>query len=401
MTSACPPPATSDVTADITSAPTRRPRLILADRGDPVVTAMAAAMEQRFDVVGRVDAELSRAERWLVGATTVRATRRSWVENFYKSGLAVALRSRRARSGLASTEDVAGAADVVFATHGLFDTEDPRTVVYLDCTHRQSMEHWPDWNPLRGRALERWLARERRQYHSAAHVFAFSQVAATSLVEDYDLPEDRVSVVGAGVSYDVLPERAPRLDGPPTVLFVGNDFERKGGPQLLEAFALLRRRIPDARLLIVGTRHRGHDQEGVSHLGRLHDRAALSCLYAEADVFCLPAVFDPFPGVLLEAMAHRLPCVTTAAGGIPEIVVDGTTALVVPPEQDQVAGLADALEVLLADPTEAARLGGNGRRRVENGFRWSHVLDRMAPVLERLAAHPQTPTQTRPTREAH
>ena len=359
----------------------------------PSVATMSAAMRDRFEVVDQLDTELTRAERLLVAASTFRPTRSAWAERFFKSNLAVGLRSRRARAGLSGTEH---RADVVFQTHALFATSDERTVMYLDCTHRQSMEQWPRWNPLRGRHLARWLARERAQYQAAAHLFAFYEDTARSLVEDYDVAPERVSVVGAGLNFESLPTLGAAHDGPPTVLFVGNDFERKGGPELLEAFALLRSRVPSARLRIVGTPYPVPEQDGVEHLGRIHDRERMSALYAEADVFCLPAHFDPFPGALLEAMAHGLPCVVTRTCGIPEMVVDGWSALSVDHGPSMVADLAASLERLLLHPEEAARLGRHGRRRVEDRFLWSHVVDRMAPALEAVAA-PPTPSPQAPT----
>ncbi|GAA5141508.1 hypothetical protein GCM10023340_03340 [Nocardioides marinquilinus] len=376
--------------------PHRLPRVLLADRGDPLTGPLSVAVRHRFDVVDRVDAELTRPERLLVAATTFRPGRRAWSERFHKSNLAVGLRSRRAETGLSGT---GRDADVVLQTHALFETADPRTVLYLDCTHRQSQAQWPAWDPLRGRGLARWLDREHRQFHRAAHLFAFSQETARSLVEQYDVPPARVSVVGAGVTLPPPPaRREPRTDRAPVVLFVGNDFERKGGPELLQAFALLRHRHPDAELRLVGTPYPVPAQDGVTHLGRVHDREAMSRLYAEADVFCLPAHFDPFPGALLEAMAHGLPCVVTPTCGVPEIVVEDVTALTVAPGAALPDRLADALDRLLRDPEAAASMGRQGRRRVEDRFLWSHVLDRMAPVLERLAAPTDAPTAQRTTR---
>jgi len=375
-----PPPAATTIPATPTTRATAR--LVMADRGDPLVEPLAVALADRYDVVGRVGTELTRPERLLVAATTVRPGRHVWSERFHKSGLGVALRSRRARAGLAG---LAAPADLVLQTHALFETDDARTVMYVDCTHRQSMAHWPAWNPLRGRALARWLAREGEQYRRAAHVFAFYDQTARSLVEEYDVPADRVSVVGAGANFTSLPPLRPRPSGPPTVLFVGNDFERKGGLHLVEAFARLRRRVPDVRLRIVGTPHPLPPQDGVEVLGRIRDRDRMSQLYAEADVFCLPSLFDPFPGALLEAMAHGLPAVVTTTSGIPEIVEAGTTALTVGRGPTIATELTDALERLLVDPALARRMGRAGRRRVEDRFAWSHVVDRMAPALDRLA----------------
>ncbi|QIG43367.1 glycosyltransferase family 4 protein [Nocardioides anomalus] len=348
--------------------------------------AFSAAMRERFDVVGRLDTELSAAERLQVAAATYRPSRARWTERFYKSNRGVELRSRHARAGLATAD----AADVVFQTHALFETSDARTVMYVDCTHQQSMAQWPAWNPLRGRSLERWLARERRQYHAAAHLFAFCTETATSLATDYGVPADRITVVGAGLNFETLPEpdtdRDGRGDTAPTVLFVGNDFKRKGGPQLLAAFADVRHRIPTARLWVVGTPHRLPAEPGVTQLGRIGSREELSRLYARADVFCLPSLFDPFPGALLEAMASGLPSVVTATCGVPEMVVEGTTATTVGRGDTMISELTGALVRLLLDADERSRMGAAARRRVEERFLWSHVVDRMAPAIERLAA---------------
>ena len=373
-------PSTPPATRRAHGAHERALRLVMADRHDPLVTALGAELRSRFEVVDQLDVELSAGERLVTAATTFHPDRRQWAERFFKSNLGVRLRSRRAEALLRAAP---ASADIVFQTHALFEVADARTVMYIDCTHRQSMDQWPDWNPLRGRALREWLGRERRQYQQSAHVFAFSQETATSITEEYDVPAERVSVVGAGLNVGSLPQLTARPAGPPTVLFVGNDFVRKGGHQLLEAFALVRRRVPAARLQIVGTPAVTDAQPGVEVLGRIHDRARLAELYAQADVFCLPAHFDPFPGALLEAMAHALPSVVTDSCGIPEIVGHEGAALTV--ERGAVAQLADALTHLLLDPAAASRMGAVARRRVEQGFLWSHVVDRMTPGLRAAA----------------
>jgi alpha-maltose-1-phosphate synthase len=113
------------------------------------------------------------------------------------------------------------------------------------------------------------------------------------------------------------------------------------------------------------------------------DRDALADLYARASVYCLPSRFEPYGLSVLEAMAHELPCVVTGVGALPEIVLEGETGAVVPP--DDAGTLAAALNRLLDDPTYARRLGTNGRARVERHHTWDAVVERMAPGLERAA----------------
>ncbi len=382
----------------------------MAGRSDSFVPYLEAALAQRVDVVGHVDAELSQVQRLITALVTFRPSRRAWVERFFKSQVAISFRSANARRALARVDEPY---DVIFQAHALFELRDPRVVLYVDCTHRQSAEQWPDWNPLRGSALERWYARERRQYHGAAHVFTFSHETRDVLVDDYAVAADRVTVVGAGLNFDPVPD-PPQRPRPsvesPTVLFVGNDFVRKGGERLLEAFRLVRGNVPDARLRIVGTPHPIAPQPGVEVIGRVESRDEMASLYADADVFCLPSTFEPYGFVLLEAMAYQLPCVATTSCGIPEIIVDGVTGIMVPRGQQagandsptpggarserggevSVSALAAALTDLLTDPERATRMGSAGRARVVESLRWVDTVDRMSPVLAALTGVAET-----------
>jgi glycosyltransferase involved in cell wall biosynthesis len=204
---------------------------------------------------------------------------------------------------------------------------------------------------------------------------------AESVVSFYGVPEERVSVVGGGVAFDELPEHSTR-PREPLVLYVGADWRRKGGDRLIEAFRSVRAGRPDARLAIVGTQEPS-PEPGVEVLGRVADREALADLYARASVYCLPSRFEPYGLSLLEAMAHGLPCVVTDVGALPEIVADGETGLVVPPDDN--LGLSAALHRLLDDPRYARRLGAGGRERVERELSWDAVVQRMRPGLERAA----------------
>ncbi len=356
----------------------RTRRLVLASRGDALTPYLAAALEHHYPVA-RLDPELRPWQRYVTAAATVRPTRTAWVEAFYKSGLAYSLRTANARRGLRDR-----AVDPVLQVHALFEVPGATALLYVDCTHRQAAEQWPAWNPLRGPALQRWYDRETRAYRSAAHLFAFSHATARSLVQDYGVPADRVSVVGAGINAYDLPRPEPRTDAPPTVLFVGNDFARKGGPVLLEAFRQVRHEVPDARLLLVGATPPVAPQAGVEVLGRVHDRDRLHRLYRSSTAFCLPSLFDPFPLVLLEAMAHGMPVVATPTCGVPDLVDDGRHALLVPPG-DPVA-LATALVSVLTDRARSDALGAAARARVVERFTWEQVVQRMAPVLDRVLA---------------
>jgi alpha-maltose-1-phosphate synthase len=206
---------------------------------------------------------------------------------------------------------------------------------------------------------------------------------ARSVVDDYGVPEGRVTAVGAGVNFDRLPE--PRHHpGDPIVLFVGREFHRKGGDRLIEAFRAVRSRVPAARLQIVGPAE-APKEPGVEALGPIDDRERLAELYANARVFSLPARFEPYGLVVLEAMAHGLPCVVTSVGALPEMVEDGRTGHLVAPNDGR--ALAAQLLRCIEEPEYAARLGTAGRQRVERHYTWGRVVERIAPILDALPAN--------------
>lgn len=355
-------------------------RLVLGSRGDPLTDHLSAALERRFGPISRITPELTAVQRVLVAASTFRPTRERWIELFFKSGMAWSLRSRNAARQL---QAIPGRPSAILQVHALFTVPTGPTLLYVDCTHHQSAMMWPAWNPLSGAALETWYRRERKIYHRAEHVFAFTRDTRDSLVEDYGVDPARVTVTGMA-SYRALPDRAPvrTVGGPPSILFVGNDFARKGGPELLAAFRTVRAQVPDARLLLVGTQPGIAAEPGVEVLGRIADERRMAALFAEASVFALPSIFDPLPGALIEAMAFGLPVIATRQMGVPEVITDGVNGRLVDP--GSIEELANALLEILRNPEESARMGAIARRDVLDRFTWDAVVERMAPVLEPL-----------------
>jgi alpha-maltose-1-phosphate synthase len=227
----------------------------------------------------------------------------------------------------------------------------------------------PDYGPG-------WRAREAAVYRGARVIAAFSENVARSLARDYGVDPARVAVVGAGAN--VFPPEAPRRDDGRTVLFVGKDFGRKGGPILLDAFARVRRRVPRARLLIAGPRDAPTLPEGAFHLGPV-GLDELPALLSQATVFALPTLREPFGLAFLDAMACGVPCVGTRVEAVPEIIRDGETGLLVPP--GDAVELAAALERLLSEPRRARLMGARGRARVAARFLWRHVAERLDRAL--------------------
>jgi len=297
------------------------------------------------------------------------------------SASAFRARSRMLERRLAARDDF----DFVFqlqTLHGPGTRQRPYAIC-TDSTNALLQRHDPAARHLAPEAVRPWQAMEAQVARDAAYVFTWSEFARRSFVEDYGCDPDRVVVSGAGANM-VLPEVPDRSALPPRALFVGYEFERKGGLALLEAWAEVERRVPGAELVIAGPETAVRSAaRNVRWVGRA-SRATVAGLYAEATAFVMPSLFEPFGLVFLEAMGQGLPVVASDCCAMPELVLHGVNGALAPPG-DAVA-LADALVAVLADPVRAAAMGRAGHARVQHRHLWSHVGARLAaPLLARGA----------------
>lgn len=174
----------------------------------------------------------------------------------------------------------------------------------------------------------------------------------------------------------------------PAALFVGRMASNKGLATLLEAWVL----VPGATLLLAGDGHllpvlraRARElglEERVRFLGALSDEE-LREAYAACDVAVLPSEYEAFGIVLLEAMAAGKPVVATRVGGVPEVVEEGKTGLLVPPGDAR--ALAQAVAELLNDGKRAGAMGLEGQRRVRERYTWLGIVERVERVYQGLA----------------
>jgi starch synthase len=129
------------------------------------------------------------------------------------------------------------------------------------------------------------------------------------------------------------------------------------------------------------------ERDGVHWIEDSLPRAQIVQLLSHASVFVCPSVYEPFGLINLEAMACRVPVVASAVGGIPEIVEDGRTGLLVPLGTDLerfARDLALAINELLANPERAKAMGAAGRQRVLDSFTWDVAAERTARLYRSL-----------------
>jgi len=342
------------------------------------------------------DVELHGLDRWVTAALTFSPDRLRWRTRFRLGAPAFEGRSRRAARRIAThTQNV----DVILQVGATFE---PRRhsatpyVLFCDSNVRLAMDGaasgYGEAVALSTAELSGVEAREVAVYQGAAAIFTLSEYTRQSFVRDFSIAPERVTAVHGGPNFDVttVPPAAPADSaGPPTVLFVGRQFARKGGDLLLEAFRKVRRAVPNAELVIVGPQRLDVSDPGVRFLGFLDkDRpdgsAAIAEAYRSADVFCLPTRFEAFGIAFIEAMHFGLPCIGTRVWAVPEIIADGETGFVVP--RDDVDTLTERLVKLLGDRALARRMGAAGRARALRLFTWSAVVDRMLEKLEGVIA---------------
>lgn len=236
-------------------------------------------------------------------------------------------------------------------------------------------------------------AREARVYARADLVVTLSRRIAESAVQDFGVPVDRTVTMFAGPNLEL--DRIHAVAGvpagvPPTILFVGKQFARKGGDLLLRAFARVREMVPEARLQIIGPPAPAQVPRGVEFLGTIDKSqpegwARICRAYAEATVFCLPSRYEGFAISVLEAMLFARPTVTLRLPWMrSEMVEDGVTGYAVEGEDEE--ALVARLVELLRSPEKVLTMGAAARQRVLEHYTWPLAVGRLSTAIEELAA---------------
>ena len=244
---------------------------------------------------------------------------------------------------------------------------------------------------------------ERTSAASAAAVVAVSDGMRADILSAYpEIQAERVRVIRNGIDTDeyrpdpetgVLERYGVDL-ARPYVIFVGRITRQKGVPVLLRAASGL---IPEAQLVLLAGAADTPEQlaevtelvdglranrSGVIWIPEMLPKAEVIQLLTHATVFAIPSVYEPLGIVNLEAMACGTAVVGSRTGGIPEVVADGETGLLVPPDEPR--PLADALNALLRDPGRARAMGQAGRKRAVAEFGWPAIAAQTAGLYAEL-----------------
>jgi glycosyltransferase involved in cell wall biosynthesis len=263
-----------------------------------------------------------------------------------------------------------GEYEFTFQTQSIFDgsTEGVPHFVFTDHAHLANLRY----PAFRREDLfpEPWRSLEPEIYKHARHIFAMSDHVRASICEDYGIPGSRVTTVygGSNVASSSAPMENDNYRNQ-TVVFVGGDWKRKGGPVLLQAFARLRASVPGARLIVVGCQP-NVGQPWCEEVGKVAPEEVARHLL-RSSVFVLPTRIEPFGIAPIEALSHRLPAVVSNVGAMPTLVRHGESGFVVP--SDDPEALANALQDLLCDSEKCRRFGEAGYQDMTARYTWPVV----------------------------
>ncbi len=234
----------------------------------------------------------------------------------------------------------------------------------------------------------------RRKYCGPDQVVAISEVIRALLIKG-GVPPERTSVIYSAVDCtDPYPQGDLRAElgldeRGPVIGTVAVLNERKGHRSLFKAVSMLKPRFPQVRLIVAGTgplepqlREMAGTlglEEAILFLGFRRD---IPQVLNTLDVFVLASQKEGLGVALLEAACRGLPIVATRVGGIPEIIEDRSTGLLVPPDDPQ--SLAEGLQFLIEHPEEGKRLGRNARQYVRDHFSVEAMVAQYISLYEKL-----------------
>ena len=294
--------------------------------------------------------------------------------------------------------------DLVFAaassaTVAFLESDVP--VVYAsDTTFALMRNYYPSFSRLWGRSAREADELERRAIQRADHLLYPTEWAARSAVDDYGADPRKITIAPFGANLETAPVRerasARTLSVPCRLLFIGVDWQRKGGPVALEALEALVERGIDARLDVVGCDPPGlSDHPGVRVTPYLSkqdpaQRAELDELFYNAHFLIVPTRSDCFGIVFSEASAFGLPSLATRTGGVGGVVRDGVNGITLALDAKGSA-YAALIEGLYRDASGYADLVKGALGESETRLSWtqwaSDALEAIASALRRRPPH--------------
>ncbi|MEI8226799.1 MAG: glycosyltransferase family 4 protein [Planctomycetota bacterium] len=266
------------------------------------------------------------------------------------------------------------------------------TAIWPDATFAGLADFYPEATGLAAETLRNGNRMEAESLRNCSIALYSSGWAAQTAILGYGIDPSKVEVVPYGANLETIPtgtEVASAISSKPRrplrLLFVGGDWWRKGGDIAVAATESLVRRGLDARLDIIGSSPTAAVPSyatihGFLRKDRPEDCRQMARLFAQSHLLILPTRADCVPVVIAEACAYGVPTIATNVGGISSAIQAGRTGQLMPPSSSP-SDWADAVEKIVAKPTELDRMGRAARLFFESDLNWPTAVRKVVGLL--------------------
>ncbi len=272
--------------------------------------------------------------------------------------------------------------EFTFQTNSIFNTSIPGVphFIYTDHTYLANLGY-PNFDKKK-LVSKKTLELEKKIYEDTLLNFTYSTNVANSIINDYGISSEKVKCVYAGSNvplenFEKYNNSSEDKYKRKNILFVGIDWERKGGPDVIRAFERVLEKHPDASLTIAGANPKV-TLKNVEVIGKVPVEK-LPEYYSKASLFCMPTKLEPFGIVFVEAMLYKLPIVSSRIGALPDFVTEGENGYLIEP--GDVEALTNALIKLLDDSDKCRQFGERGYILAVEKYTWEKVGERLKKFI--------------------
>jgi len=300
---------------------------------------------------------------------------------FEKNEGAFILKSKRSEQRISQLEHTPDYVFHIFGTYSPFwKRSDIPYAVYLDYTMALAEKAWPPWATFSSRKeRDAWFKCETQLYQRSHHLFVMSDIVKNSLIEDYNIDAQKITTVGLASIFRE-PYKGLKTFGTQRILFNGSDFERKGGDIVLKAFKIVKEKLPNASLTVLGKKLKT-SIEGIETPGSISSHTALEQLFLNADLVIAPAHCEPMGIFILDAMTCGVPCIVSANdwNGIPEFLEHGVDGIKINQLLPEI--LAEHIISLLGNPSSLEAMSQAARNKVRTQLNWNTIASKIVKTL--------------------
>jgi len=345
-------------------------------------------LEEYWEIVARIDPfRVSFLRKYFYMAKSLSMIRENWrskyhkaLGNYNRSPLAFHQRTKLCNKKL---NNIDNDYDLLFQFSSMFIPSANKLTkpyaIYLDRTIKMTEWYFPD-------KLKSMSPKEQKELHSlvervfnmADKVFTFNDITRNSVINDYNIDDNKVFTVGSGVNLPVLPDLKKKHTN--LVLTVCSDFERHKGQLSIDAFKMAQKKVPEAKFVFVGRnlKETGNRIKSLSWLP--HDK--LIGLYAQASIVVMPASFGGMQ-TITEGMANKCVCIANAENPyIIGLVIDKENGFLV--SEDDPQEIADLITMILKSRDLRESVGQKAYSHILEKFTWTSTVSKITEHLKEL-----------------